>query len=66
MPESVELQNARYLFYPSQVFGQEGENERSVAPLIPAYDLILIDTSDLSIAGMTKRVLGLVAQKGLL
>ena len=41
------------------------DSERSVAPLIPASDSILIDTSDLSIAGMTKRVLGLVAEKDL-
>ena len=41
------------------------DSERSVAPLIPASDSIFIDTSDLSIAGMTKRVLGLVAEKDL-
>jgi cytidylate kinase len=41
------------------------DSERSVAPLIPASDSILIDTSDLSIAGMTKRVLDLVAEKDL-
>ena len=41
------------------------DSERSVAPLIPAYDSILIDTSDLSIAEVTKLVLGFVAEKDL-
>ncbi len=41
------------------------DSERSVAPLIPAGDSILIDTSGLSIAAVTKLVLGLVGEKGL-
>lgn len=41
------------------------DSERSVAPLIPADDSILIDTSDLSVAAVTKLVLGFVNQKGL-
>ena len=41
------------------------DSERSVAPLIPAYDSILIDTSDLSIEAVTKLVLGLIAEKDL-
>ncbi len=41
------------------------DSERSVAPLIPAYDSILIDTSDMSIGEVTKLVLGFVAEKDL-
>ena len=41
------------------------DSERSVAPLIPADDSILIDTSDLSVAAVTKLVLGFVNEKGL-
>ena len=41
------------------------DSERSVAPLIPADDSILIDTSDLSVAAVTKLVLGFVSERGL-
>ncbi len=41
------------------------DSERSVAPLIPADDSILIDTSDLSVAAVTKLVLGFVNKRGL-
>ena len=41
------------------------DSERSVAPLIAADDSILIDTSDLSVAAVTKLVLGFVNEKGL-
>ena len=40
------------------------DSERSVAPLIPAEDSILIDSSGLSIFEVTKSVLDLVKQKG--
>ena len=40
------------------------DSERSVAPLIPAEDSILIDSSGLSILDVTKSVLDLVKQKG--
>jgi cytidylate kinase len=40
------------------------DSERSVAPLIPAEDSILIDSSGLSILEVTKSVLDLVKQKG--
>ena len=40
------------------------DSERSVAPLIPAEDSILIDSSGLSILDVTKAVLDLVKQKG--
>jgi cytidylate kinase len=40
------------------------DSERSVAPLIPAEDSILIDSSGLSIVDVTKAVLDLVKQKG--
>ena len=40
------------------------DSERSVAPLIPAEDSILIDSSGLSILDVTESVLDLVKQKG--
>ena len=40
------------------------DSERSVAPLIPAEDSILIDSSALSILDVTESVLDLVKQKG--
>ena len=40
------------------------DSERSVAPLIPAEDSILIDSNGLSILEVTKLVIDLVKQKG--